>query len=166
MVKIGYARVRKCPDGLFLYNPETDTVFLYSKDKSLTPYLHKKPLLSDLDPMLAMDICMDAGKFQFISVIRYLANGDTSPANSYYMRDKTTGEIFRQKLTLPDYQGKVFYIDPRMPNYYEKAYHFELDLIELKDADRENRLSGKLKELVDTLNENEDNNVFVMVNFK
>ena len=73
----------------------------------LTPYLHKKPLLSDLDPMLAMDICMDAGKFQFLSVIHYLANGLTSP--TYYTRDKKTGERFRQKIILPDYKGKGVY---------------------------------------------------------
>ena len=160
----GYARVRKCPDGLFLYNPETDTVFFFSKNKTLTPYLHKKPLLSDLDHKLAMDICMDAGKYLFLSVIRYATNGNTSP--TYYAMDKKTSEIFRQKIILPEYKGKDFYINPRFPNYYEKEYHFELDLIELKQANRDNRLSGKLKELVDTLNEDEDNNVFVMVRFK
>ena len=162
----GFTRVRKCPDGFFLYNPETDTIFLYSKDKSLTPYLHKKPLLSDLDPMIAMDICMDVGIFQFLSVYPYLVNGDISPSVKYYMRDKKTGEIFRQQIILPDYKGKEFYINPRLPNYYAKEYHFELDLIELKEAYRENKLSGKLKELVATLNEDEDNNVFMLVNFK
>ena len=69
-------------------------------------------------------------------------------------------------IMLPDYKGKEFYIDPRLPNYYEKGYHFELDLIELKQAYRENKLSGKLKELVATLNEDKDNNVFMLVNFK
>jgi hypothetical protein len=162
--QISYARVRKCPDGLFLYNPETDTVFLYSKNKSLIPYMCKKPLLSDLDPVIAMDICMDAGRFQVMSVIPYLAN-KTSSAR-YYMRDKKTGEIFRQKIILPDYKGKDFYFDPRRTGYYEKAYHFELDLIELKEAYRENRLSGKLKELVATLNKDGDNNVFMPVDFK
>ena len=161
----GFAHVRKCPDGLFLYNPETDTVFLYGKDKSLTPYMHKKPLLSDLDPTIAMDICMDAGRFQFMSVIPYKTDGRTSPAK-YYMRGKKTGEIFRQKIILPDYKEKDFYFNPRFPNYYEKAYHFELDLYELKEAYRENKLSGKLKELVATLNEDEDNNVFVLIDFK
>ena len=163
--QIPYARVRKCPDGLFLYNPETDTVFLYGKDKSLTPYMYKKPLLSDLDPMIVMDICMNVGRFQCISVIPYSANGGSSPAK-YYMRDKKNGEIFRQKIILPDYKGKDFYIDPRLSNYYEKECHFELDLIELKEAYKENRLSGKLKELVATLNEDKDNNVFMFVHFK
>jgi len=162
--QVGYARVRKSPDGLFLYNPETDTIFLYSKDKSLIPYLHKNPLLSDMNPMLVMDICMDAGKYQFMSIINYLANGETSP--TYYMREKKTGEIFRQKIILPDYEEKTFYINPRFPNYYEKGYHFELDITELAEAYRENKLSGKLKELVATLNEEEDNNVFVFVDFK
>ena len=113
--------------------------------------------------MIAMDICMDAGNFQFLSVLRDLANGGTS---SYYIRDKKTGEIFRQKIILPDYKGKDFYIDPRFHNYYEKGYHFELDLYELKEADRANKLSGKLKELVAALNEDEDNNVFILVDFK
>ena len=162
--QIGYARVGKCPDGLLLYNPETDTVFLFSKDKSITPYIHKKPLLSDMDPMIVMDICKDVGSFQFMSVIPYLADGGTSPPR-YYMRDKKTGEIFRQKIILPDYEGKDFYIGPGLLSN-EKGYYFELDLYELKEAYRENRLSGKLKELVSTLNENEDNNVFVLIDFK
>ena len=163
--QINYARVRKSPDGLFLYNPENDTVFLYGKDRTLTPYMYKKPLLSDLNPITAMDICMDAGKFQFMSVYPYSADGNT-PEAKYFMRDKKTGEIFRQKFILSDYKGKDFYINPRLPNYYENGYHFELDLFELKEAHRENKLSGKLKELVASLNEEEDNNIFVFLSFK
>lgn len=163
--QINYARVRKCPDGLFLYNPETDTIFLYSKDKSLTPFMHKKPLLSDLSPKIVMDICMDVGRFQFMSVYPYSVN-EGSPSAKYYMRDKQTGSIFSQKIRLPDYEGKDFYINPRLPNYYEKGYHVELDFMELKEAYKENRLHGELKELVATLDEDEGNNVFMFVDFK
>ncbi len=161
----GFAHIRKCPSGFFLYNPETDTVFIYNKDKSLVPFMHKKPTLSDLNPMIAMNICMDAGRFQFMSAYYYQVNG--SPEVKYYMRDTQTGEIFRQKIILPDYyEGKVFYIDPRNTVYSEKEYLFELNLIELKEAYRENKLSGKLKGLVATLNEDKDNNVFMFVSFK
>jgi hypothetical protein len=162
--QIGYARVRKSPDGLFLYNPENDTVFLYTKDKSLIPFMHKKPLLSDSNPLAVMDICMAAGGFQFISLSFYREN--ESPSEKYYMRDKETGEIFRQKFILPDYKEKVFYFNPRLSNYYENGYHFELDIFELKEAYRENGLSGKLKELASTLNEEEDSNVFMFVDFR
>ena len=41
-----------------------------------------------------------------------------------------------------------------------------LNWIELKRAYRENKLSGKLNELVADLNEDEDNNVFMFVHFK
>ena len=112
-----------------------------------------------------MDICMDAGKFLFMSIYPYSADGNT-PEAKYFMRDKKTGETFRHKFILSDYKGKDFYINPRLPNYYENAYHFELDLFELKEANRENNLSGKLKELAASLNEEEDNNIFVFLSFK
>ena len=161
----GFAHVRKCPDGFLLYNPETDTIFVYNKDKSLTPFMCKTPLLRDLDPRIAMNICMDAGGFQFISTYHYQITG--SPETNYYIRDKQTGEIFRQKMILPDdYEGKVFYIDPRYTVYSEKEYLLELNLVELKEAYKENKLSGKLKDMVSTLNEDKDNNIFMFISFK
>lgn len=163
--QVNYARVRKSPDGLFLFNPESDTIFLYNKDKFLTAFMHKKPLLSKLNPLIVMDICMDVGDFQFMSVYFYSMEGK-SPEAKYYMQDKKTDEIFRQKFILPDYKGKDFYFNPRLQNYSEKEYHFELDVFELKEAYRENKLSGKLKELATTLNEDEDSNIFVFVDFK
>jgi hypothetical protein len=163
-VQVGYSRVRQSPNGLLLYNPETDTIFLYDKDKSLSPFMHKTPLLTDMNPMIVMDNCLDAGDFQFLSTYTYSVG--KHPSATYYMRDKQSGDIFRQKVVLADYEGKDFHIDPRLPNYYEKGYHFELDIFELKEAYGENKLSGKLKELVATLNDAEDNNVFVFVDFK
>ena len=163
--QVNYARARKSPDGLFLYNPENDTIFLYGKDKSLTPFMHKNPILSNLNPMVVMDICMDVSEFQFISIYSYSAEGK-SPEAKYYIRDKKTGEIFRQKFILSDYKGKDFYVNPRLHNYYENGYHFELDLFELKEAYRENKLSGELKKMAASLNEDEDDNIFVFVSFK
>lgn len=166
--QISYGRVRKCSDGLFLYNPESDTVFLYRKDKSLTPYLHKTPLLGESGPMTVMDICMDAGKFQYLSLYPYSQTGK-SPTPIYCMRDKESGEVFRQKITISDYQGKDFFVDPRLLSYYEKGCHFELDFTKLEEAYNENKLSGKLKELMASVikekGEDEANNVFVFVDF-
>jgi len=82
------------------------------------------------------------------------------------MRNKSTGEIFRPKFLLPDYRGKEFVISPSVINVYDDGYFFELGLSELKQAFRDNKLSGKLKELVAKLNEDKDNNVFMLVEFK
>lgn len=163
--QVSYGRVRKSADGLLLYNPESDTVFHYSKEKHLTPYMHKKPILSSQNPMTVMDICMDAGKYQFMAVYPYQKTGK-SPTPKYYMRNKATGELFHPKITLPDFEGKELHINPRLQNYYEHAYHFELDFAELEEAYYKNKLSGKLKELVASLiKDEESNNVFVFAEF-
>lgn len=164
--QVNYGRIRKCSEGVLLYNPEADTIFLYNKDKVLTPYLHKMPLLSESGTKTVMDICMDAGRFQFISIYPYLKLG-SSPSPKYYIRDKKTGEIFSQKITIPDYKGKHFFVNPRLSKYYEKEYHLELELTELEEAYNENKLDGALKELTASLIEEEDaNNVFVFVDFR
>lgn len=163
--QVSYGRVRKSAGGLLLYNPESDTVFHYSKEKHLTPYMHKKPILSSQTSMTVMDICMDAGKYQFIAVYPYRETAK-SPTPKYYMRNKATGELFRPKITLSDFEGKELYINPRLLNYYEHAYHFELDFAELEEAYYKNKLSGKLKEQVASLLEDEEsNNVFVFADF-
>ena len=173
------ARMVNGAHGYYLCNPESDTIFRYNKDKSLTPVLRKTPLVNSLNPKIALDNCLDVGKYQFMRVhtrhathhlIGYPGYPDTPKyPDKYYVREKKTGEIFRQKITLPDYKGKEFSIAP-IPNhfFYEKhnRIHFELNLFELKEAYRENKLSGKLKKLVASLNENEDNNVFMFVDFK
>ena len=165
----------KCPDGVLLMSPETDTIFLYSSDKSLTPVLYQIPSVVSLNPKECITLCLDKGRYQFLQsvVIREgIIRGevytyDLFPAK-YYMRDKKTGEVVHPKLILPDYSGKEFFVGSLdfKGGDYENGYYFELDLYELKQAYHENRLSGRLKELVATLNEDEDNNVFVLVDFK
>ena len=162
-----YTRVVKCTEGLLLCNHETDTVFLFGKDKSIIPVICKTPLMSMLEPMVILDNCLDAGRYQFM-VIETLQSerGSFLLPRKYLMLDKKSGEIFRQKIILPDYNGKELFIIPQSKCSNAKEYFFELDLFELKQAYKENKLNGKLKELVAKLDENEDNNVFMFVNFK
>ena len=162
-------RLVKCKEGALLCNPETDTIFLYCKDKTLTPVICKTPLVSTMEPMVYLNNCIDkGGRYQFMEVftVRWEEGAFPFPAK-YYMRDKLTGEIFSQKILLPDYTGKEFFISPTQSGmFYEDGVYFELDLIELKQAYSENKLSGKLKDLVATLNEDKDNNVFIFIHFK
>ena len=158
-------RVTKSPGGVYLCNPETDTVFHYGKDKILRPVICKTPLVDALDPMVILNNCIDAGGYQFLELIS-LIKEDRKRLSEYFIRDKTTGEIFRQKLILPEYKGKEFFSGLFRVNIdYENGTYFVLDLLELKQAYTENRLSGKLKDLVATLKE-DDNDVYVMLQFK
>lgn len=165
-----YRRIVRCEEGAYICNPETDTVFFYGKDKLFTPVLCKKPLVSKLDPMEILNNCIDAGRHQFMVVETLYSEIDKGfiLPKKYYMRDKQTGEFFRQKIILPDYKEKEFFISPDNAyfNGKETQAHFSLNLFELKEAYKDNRLGGKLKELVATLNELEDNDVIVFVTFK
>ena len=162
-------RLVKSPEGVLLSSFETDTIFLYSHDKSLTPILYKTPSVGSTDPKIYLNNCLERGQYQFIEVCTVRA-GDVYPGVfpvTHYTRNKPTGEVVRPKFFLPDYEGKEFIISPRgVGNIYEEGYYFELDLFELKQAYHDNKLSGKLKELVAILNEDEDNNVFMLVEFK
>lgn len=161
-------RLIKKQAGLFICNPETDTVFIYDHKKTLVPVISKIPLASSMTPIDYLNNCVEVGMYQFMQV--YTARpGDEFPGifpARYYVRNKATGEIFRQKLVLPDYKGKEFFIGPAEAriNGLENGLLLELKLPELKEANAENKLDGKLKKLVDTLAD-DDNNVFVIVSF-
>ena len=159
----------KSQEGVFICNPQNDTVFLYGRDRSLTPIFAKTPEVSSMNPMVFLDNCVELGQYQFIELCT-IKRGDPIPGlfpRDYYMRDKKSGEIFRQKLRLHEYKDKELFISPfaLSRRLYDNGCVLELDLLELKEAYDNNKLSSKLKELVATLDE-DDNNVFVLVDFK
>ena len=181
--KLYESRIKNCAAGLFLCLPETDTVFLYGKDKTLTPVICKTPLASNLNPILVLGGFLDAGNYQYITVeptinineiydlyIKkgYVPKDHNKSLVKHYIRDKKTDKIFHQKISLPDYNGKDFFIESQKTYFTGKETIFclGLDIYELKQAEKENKLSGKLKEFVSTLNENEDNNVYILATFK
>ena len=156
-------RLINSKEGILICNHETDTVFLYGKDRSLTPVIHKTPLVATTDPRVYLNNCVELGSYQFIQVCTSIVR--LFPTK-YYIRDKKTGEIFEQKLLLPDYKGGEFTVSPyNIMNGMDDCAYFEMDITELQQAYSENRLTGKLKDLVATLKE-DDNNVYAIVHFK
>ena len=168
-----YYRLIKGMDGFFLCNPETDTIYFYAKDKSVSPVFRKIPSVRDMDPFVIIHNILESSRYQFFRIEAIYDEIDRRNArypHIYYFRDKETGEIYLQKIILPEYKGKEFqiFVGFKGAGYYgiENGTAYELDLIELREAYEENRLSGKLKELVSTLNELKDNNVLMLVHFK
>ena len=83
------------------------------------------------------------------------------------MRDKKTGSIFRQKITFNDYKEKEVTLSPEtITNTQDsKLGLIILSLVELLDANRENKLSGRLKELVENSGE-DGNDIYMLLHFK
>jgi len=58
-----------CPAGVFLCNPDADTVFRYNRDKSLTPVMYKIPPGSESTPKIILNNCVELGEYQFMELI-------------------------------------------------------------------------------------------------
>ena len=79
------------------------------------------------------------------------------------MRDQKTGSVYRQKITFNDYKGKEVTLSPEIiiNTQDSKLGLIVLSLVELQEANRENKLSGRLKELLE--NSDEDGNDIYMI---
>ena len=111
--KASVSRVGKAASGLYICHADVDTVFLY--DGALHPVICKTPLVSDLDSKTILSNFVDAGRYQFIQTSTpydgaQVPREDWPKYEAYYTHDTHTGEIFRQKISLPEYKDKVLHI--------------------------------------------------------
>ncbi|MDR0893455.1 MAG: 6-bladed beta-propeller [Mediterranea sp.] len=162
------ARLLKNRHGYLVYNAETDTVYQYTKDKELVPVMAQTPPASSLDPILSMNAFVEAGTYQLIEVTTVVAQLGNPYGNSIMLaRNTETGEINQAKIVMDDYEGKEVKINPlSMEKMEEPGLDLvELKLDELKEALDAGKLSGKLKELVASLSD-DDNDVYMFVRMK
>ena len=156
----------KYNDGYLLTDFSIDTVFYLSNEKELSPVLVRKPSMQSMDPVIYLNSFVEAGNYEFVSAIT-VKNENNQLPRTYLMRDKKTGLIYRQKITFNDYKGKEVTLSPEtIVNTQDNRFGFiNLDLTELQDANHENKLSGRLKELVDKSDE-DGNDIYMLLHFK
>ena len=159
-------RIVKHRNGYLLTDYTIDTVYLFTHDKQLMPMLERKPKIQLMDPIIYLNSFIEAGNYDFFSAVTVRAENGSLP-KKYLMREKKTGSVFRQKITFNDYQGKTVYLSPAtIANTHDsKLGLIVLDLYELFEANKENRLKGKLKDFVDNSDE-EGNSIFLLLHFK
>ena len=156
-------RIVKHNKGYLLTDFSIDTVYLLSHDKKLSPILVREPKIHSMDPVVYLNSFVEAGNYEFVSAVTVMGE----LPKKYLMRDKKTGLVYRQKITFKDYKGKVVYLSPEtIANTQDSRLGlivFELD--ELIEANNENKLGGKLKELVENSDE-EGNSIYMLLHFK
>ena len=159
-------RIVKHNDGYLLTDFSIDTVYLLSHHRKLSPVLVRKPKIQSMDPVVYLNSFMEAGNYEFVSAVTVKDENGKLP-KKYLMRDKKTGSVYRQKITFNDYKGKEVNLSPEtIANTQDsKLGLIVLSLTELQDANKENRISGRLKELVEKSDE-DGNNIFMLLHFK
>lgn len=156
----------KYKEGYLLTDFTNDTVYFLSARKELSPILVKTPKIQSLDPVVYVNSFVEAGNYVFVSAVTVKQEDNRLP-KKYLMRDKRSGAMYRQKITFNDYEGKRINLSPEIiaNTQHSKLGLIVLDINELLEANKENKLSGKLKQLVES-SEEEGNNVFMLLHFK
>jgi hypothetical protein len=162
-------RIIRYKDDYLLCNPETDTIFLCNKDLELTPLLVQTPSVRTLKPEVFLNNMFEAGAYQFIEYFTLTPEMGRRFPSTILARDTKSGEVYKAKVQCDDFEGKELPLSTNLAVRTESAAataFIEWELSELKQALSENKLSGPLKALVEASNENEDNNIYVLLQFK
>lgn len=166
MLRAPTFRIVRYYDGYLLTDFSIDTVYFLSRDRKLSPILLRKPAIQSMFPITYLNSFIEAGNFEFASTVT-VKNENNKLPRIFLMRDKATGSVYRQKITFNDYKGKQISLSPEaIANTQDsKLGLIVLNLVELQNANSENRLSGNLKELVDS-SDKDGNDIYMLLHFK
>jgi hypothetical protein len=163
-------RLRLSPhkDGYLLNNPETDTVFLYGHDGILHPVSSQTPPVASLNPKKFATAFVEGTSYRFFNLYTCIGEDENwfLPYITLAM-DMKSGEIFKPKVVMDDYAGKEVEISPKQAlNCTEPGTIMtSLNLEELKQAYEDNKLSGRLAEMVQASSE-DDNDIICLMSLK
>lgn len=152
-------------DGLLLSDYSTDTVFFFNKNKELIPVLIKQPSIHSMDPVIYANTFVDAADYLFYrKIIVKVQNGQLPSV--YLMQNKKDGTVYEQEIKMDDFKGKQVEIAPEILTSSSRHGLVVLDLVELEEAYADGRLKGKLKELMEKIDRENGNNVYMLLTFK
>lgn len=162
------SRILPHNEGLLLHNQETDTVFLYRKDHTISPFLIQSPSVKDMNPGVYIRSVVDIPNYLFIELNTLKALGIRKLMTNYLVRDKNDGMTYRSKIIFEEYKGKEFFINREtvLPFQDTKEGLISLPVDEVLEAYENNLLSGELKKFVESMDKENENDVLLLLRFK
>jgi hypothetical protein len=156
----------KYNEGFLLTDFALDTVYFYSQETEFVPIITRTPAIQSMNPVVYLNSFVEGGDYQFFTSVTVRQENGRLP-QTHLMRNITIGSVYRQRITLNDFQGKEINLSPTAiaNTQNSRLGLIELDLAELQDANEEGKLSGRLKEMVEN-SEEDGNNIFMLLHFK
>ena len=152
-------------DGFLLTDHSKDTVFFYGKNNKLSPALVRTPPIFKMNPYIFINSFVETGGYIFLWSIAVKLENKRLPRTAL-MIDKKDHSVFKQKIHLKDYTGKEVELGPSITTNNDSGMGLiRLYLFELKTANEENKLSGRLKEMVEA-SDDDSNDIFMILKFK
>ena len=154
-------------DGFLLTDYSLDTVYLYDRNRNITPFLIRSPQIQEMQPVVYLNSLVESAQYQFLQTVQVEKKNNQLPTKSI-LWERRSNKIFTQKIVLDEFRGKHFEITPdcisKTRDY--KTALFELDLDELQSANSDGKLSGRLKDITNrSIDNNNENNIYMFVYF-
>lgn len=153
---------------MLLLEHSSDTVYTFSPDFSLDPFLARTPSIQSMDPEIFLVLRCISESYYFIETVKNVFDFSKNKGfpKKYLMYDKRHKSFFEYKAYNGDYSTKqeVFMSVFRLGNN-EGEYYYRLEASQLVEAYEKGILKGKLKEIAATLDE-ESNPVIMLVGSK
>ena len=158
--------VLRYKDGFLLTDYSKDTVFFYNRNDEMTPVLVRTPPIFEMEPYVFINSFVEAGDYLFLRCCTVKAENNSIPT-TFLMINKNDHSVYRQKILLKDYNGKDVSLCPfNISNTTNPEVGFmQLNLSELREAYDENKLSGRLKDIVEA-SDDDSNDVYMILKFK
>lgn len=150
----------KYKQGFIVNEIACDTVFLLQEDKSLTPLLARTPKVSSTDnpqKMVAIKKITRDAYYLEVMLKKFEIGGKNNFPTTHYVWNKKENKFYEYTLRNADVETPKDLVTLRPLSL--------LSADNLKELLEEGKLSGKLKEIAENLNE-DDNPVLVKVKFK
>ncbi|MCD7936513.1 MAG: 6-bladed beta-propeller [Tannerellaceae bacterium] len=156
-------------DGYLLTDHSNDTIYLYRPDGILKPVMSRTPPVQGMDPVIYVNGFVETNQYLFLKSIVREFDWDTRQglSSTALMLDKETGKISRHVAFMNEWKGKDFVICPELLSATNRGDVgcIQLSLESLQYSLEKGLLSGKLKELVEELDE-DGNDVIMLLHFK
>ena len=145
--------------GIVYADHSNDTLYRMTDNMTPSAFIARTPKVKETQPNKILKFDNETSDWMFLSSIEmaYDFSKNEGMHRTDYGVEKANGQIFELKFTVPDYEG-MEYTPSGLNSYYYPADR-------LITALEENKLKGKLKEIVQHLDE-EDNGVVMILRRK
>lgn len=147
-----------------LLEHSSDTVYAFSPDHSLYPFIVRTPSIQSMDPGIFLVLRLLSDRYYFMETIKNIYDFNTGRGfpRTFILYDKQEKAFLRYTVCNGDYlTHKEVNMNTLRPVYDGSESWQLLDAPQLVDAYEKGELKGKLKELAAKLNE--DSNPVIML---
>ena len=151
-------------NGYILNELATDTIYRYSFEGGLKSFIVRTPSLSSDDNPIYLQYGGENQEYLFLRLVSINKDDEENMfPSTYLVYNKKNKDISEYKLINEDYSDMDFKIESDVFNGDFYGYGLKrLRADELLEALEKNKLSGKLKEIAKTLNEDENDIIMVL----